>query len=452
MTGSTKPTKFRIAIVGGGIGGLACAVALKDYTNIEINVYEQAAQITEIGAGVTVWPRTWEILKSLGLEKDLSVLLREPPSNVQKVAFEMRLSDRKKGFTFRKIFTRDGGFCFHRSNLQSALLRQIISDSSSASSSCNCKIHLSHRLERCEETNDSVKLFFENGYSTSCDMAIGADGIKSVVRKYVVSLSDTTGLGGQLIFTGSRAFRGLVTRERFERLFPNHRALVNAVMYNGKSKHIVVYPINGGKLINIAAFISQPEGEGKVPPAFHGSRRTTTEEMLDAFSGWEPEAIQLLSTIENPSCWPIQDLHPLKTYTTRRILLLGDAAHAMTPHLGAGAGQAIEDGFVLGYLFSKVVQPSYPDPQSLLHIIKIYDKLRRPFANHLQKNSRKQGYYNELDMPEFDDIRNEGQELDAGQIVALGCALRENWDSWWQDCALKDVEEGLEMLRVQAKM
>ncbi|GAV99740.1 salicylate hydroxylase [Lentinula edodes] len=349
MTGSTNPTKFRIAIVGGGIGGLACAVALKDYTNIEINVYEQAAQITEIGAGVTVWPRTWEILKSLGLEKDLSVLLKEPPSNVQKVAFEMRLSDRKKGFTFRKIFTRDGGFCFHRSNLQSALLRQIISDSSSASSSCNCKIHLSHRLERCEETNNSVKLFFENGYSTSCDMAIGADGIKSV--------------------------------------------------YNGKSKHIVVYPINGGKLINIAAFISQPEGEGKVFSAFHGNRRTT-EEMLDAFSGWEPEAIQLLSTIEDPSCWPIQDLHPLKTYTTRRILLLGDAAHAMTPHLGAGAGQAIEDGFVLGYLFSKLIQPSYPDSQSLLHLIKIYDKLRRPFANHLQKNSRKQG-----------------QELDAEQII-----------------------------------
>ncbi|KAJ3913578.1 hypothetical protein F5877DRAFT_71442 [Lentinula edodes] len=445
MTGSTNPTKFRIAIVGGGIGGLACAVALKDYTNIEINVYEQAAQITEIGAGVTVWPRTWEILKSLGLEKDLSVLLKEPPSNVQKVAFEMRLSDRKKGFTFRKIFTRDGGFCFHRSNFQSALLRQIISDSSSASSSCNCKIHLSHRLERCEETNDSVKLFFENGYSTSCDMAIGADGIKSVVRKHVVSLSNTTGLGGQLIFTGSKAFRGLVTRERFERLFPNHRALANAVM------HIVVYPINGGKLINIAAFISQPEGEGKVFPAFHGNRRTT-EEMLDAFSGWEPEAIQLLSTIEDPSCWPIQDLHPLKTYTTRRILLLGDAAHAMTPHLGAGAGQAIEDGFVLGYLFSKLIQPSYPDSQSLLHLIKIYDKLRRPFANHLQKNSRKQGYYNELNMPEFDDIHYEGQELDAEQIVALGCALRENWDSWWQDCALRDLEEGLEMLRVQAKM
>lgn len=72
-------------------------------------------------------------------------------------------------------------------------------------------------------------------------MAIGADGIKSVVREYVVSLSDTTGLGGQLIFTGSKAFRGLVTRERFERLFPNHRALVNAVMVSKPALHIYQY-------------------------------------------------------------------------------------------------------------------------------------------------------------------------------------------------------------------
>ncbi|KAJ3793935.1 salicylate hydroxylase [Lentinula aff. detonsa] len=428
-----KPNSLHVAIIGGGIGGLACAVALKNHSNIKIDLYEQAAQITEIGAGVTVWPRTWEILKSLGLANELSVLLKEPPSNVQKVAFEMRLSDRKEGFTFRKIYTRDGGFCFHRADLQTALLRQIPDF---------CQIHLSHRLERCEESVNSVKLIFENGLHTSCDMAIGADGIKSVVRKYVSNSEE-------LVFTGSRAFRGLVPRERIERLYPNHRALVNAVMYNGKSKHIVVYPINGGRLINIVAFISHPEDEGKVLSDLN-VRRATTGEILRAFSEWEPEAIQLLSTIQNPSCWPIQDLRPLKTYTSRRILLLGDAAHAMTPHLGAGAGQAIEDGFVLGYLFDNLMQPS--DPECLLRLIKVYDSIRRPFANHLQKSSRKQGYYNELNMPEFDDIQCEGQKLDTQQIIALGSALRESWDSWWQDCALADLKQVLQILQAQTKI
>ncbi|KAJ3971815.1 salicylate hydroxylase [Lentinula raphanica] len=426
-----KPDHLNIAIIGGGIGGLACAVALKKQTNLTINLYEQAAQITEIGAGVVIWPRTWEVLKSLGLENELSALLKEPPSNVQKVAFEMRLSDRKEGFTFRKIFTKDGGYYFHRADLQNALLRHIPDF---------CQIHLSHRFQHCEESGDSVKLVFENGLRTSCDIVIGADGIKSAVRKYVSK-------SGELVFTGSRAFRGLVPRETLERLYPNHRALVNAIMYNGKSKHIVVYPINGGRLINIAAFISHPEDEGKVCSGLD-VRQATTGEILKAFSGWEPEAIQLLSTIRKPTCWPIQDLCPLKTYTTRRILLLGDAAHAMTPHLGAGAAQAIEDGFVLGYLF-KLMQPN--DPRRLNRLIQVYDNIRRPFANHLQKISRKQGYYNELNMPEFDDIQGEGQRLDTQQIIALGSALRENWDSWWQDCALADFEQALQILQAQER-
>ncbi|KAF9077898.1 salicylate hydroxylase [Rhodocollybia butyracea] len=428
---STLPRKFRIAIVGGGLGGLACALALKNCPRIELDLYEQTTQITEIGAGVAVWPRTWDILKTLGLESDLSVLLKEPPSNTQKVAFEMRLSDRPEGFTFRKIFTRDGGFCFHRSDLQNSLLRNIPD---------SCRIHLSHRLERCEEEHDWVKLIFDNGYSTSVDMVIGADGIKSVVRQYVSK-------SGELVFTGSRAFRGLIPRERLERLCPGHRALVNPIMYNGKSKHIVVYPINGGSLVNVVAFVSNPEDEGKEIPGLD-VRQATTEEMLDAFSGWEPEAVKLLSTIENPSCWPIRDLRPLQTYASRRILLLGDAAHCMVPHLGAGAGQAIEDGYILRQLFDRLVPR---DSEGLLRLIQVYDNIRRPFANLLQQKSRKQGYYNELNMPEFSDVHEEGHELDSQQLLVLGAALRENW-SWWEDCPRADLEQALQILQVQGKL
>ncbi|KIK60437.1 hypothetical protein GYMLUDRAFT_73887 [Collybiopsis luxurians FD-317 M1] len=435
MSSNSDARKIRVAIIGAGIGGLSCAVALKHCTNVDVDLYEQAAQITEIGAGVAVWPRTWEILKSMGLEDDLSCLLKEPPSNTQKVAFEMRLSDRKEGFTFRKIFTRDGGFNFHRSDLQGALLRHVPS---------SCRIHLSHRFERCEEADDAVTLFFDNGLVVSYDLVIGADGIKSALRQYVSN-------SGELLYTGSRAFRGLVSRERLMNLFPNHRALVNATMYNGKSKHIVVYPINGGKLINIVAFVSNPDEDGKVIPGLE-VRQATKKEVVEAFSEWEPEAVEILSTIDNPSCWPIRDLRPLNTYTSRRILLLGDAAHAMSPHLGAGAGQAIEDGYVLGRLFEKLMESSSTnDSEGLLHLIKVYDNIRRPFANYLQKMSRKQGYYNELNMPEFKDVHQEGQELDAYQIVALGSALKENW-SWWEECADYEMEQALQILKAQGKL
>ncbi|KAF5388741.1 hypothetical protein D9757_004762 [Collybiopsis confluens] len=430
-----SPEKLRIAIIGAGIGGLACALALKQCDNIDVDLYEQAAQIAEIGAGIAVWPRTWEILKSLGLEDDLSCLLKEPPSNTPKVAFEMRLSDRRNGFTFRKIYTKDGGFCFHRSDLQSALMRHLAD---------SCRLHLSHRVERCEEEVNAVKLFFDNGLFASYDLVIGADGIKSTVRQYVSS-------AGELQFSGSKAFRGLIPRERLMHLFPNHRALVNPIMYNGKYKHIVVYPINGAKLINIVAFVSNPDEDGKIIPELE-VRQATTKEVIESFSEWETEAIELLSTIENPSCWPIRDLIPLSTYASRRILLLGDAAHAMTPHLGAGAGQAIEDGYVLGRLFQKFMSdPSTHDPEGLPRLVKIYDGIRRPFANYLQSISRKQGYYNELNMPEFSDVQQEGQELSGYQILALGRALKENW-SWWEECADGEMEQALQILEAQGKL
>ncbi|KAJ3711622.1 hypothetical protein DFJ43DRAFT_1044333 [Lentinula guzmanii] len=289
--------------------------------NLKIDLYEQAAQITEIGAGVTIWPRTWEILKSLGLANDLSVLLKEP----------------------RQMFKTEGLLSSCRP-----------SDCASTTNSDFCQIHLSHRLERCEESVNSVKLIFENGLNTSCDVAIGADGIK---------------------------------------------ALVNAVMYNGKSKHIVVYPINGGRLINIAAFISHPEDEGK----------TFKILLVGQF-----KIFSILSYA----------LFPLKRRRRR-------------------AGNR-------GYLFDNLMQPN--DPECLLRLIKVYDSIRRPFANHLQKNSRKQGYYNELNMPEFDDIQFEGQKLETQQIIALGSALRESWDSWWQDCALADLKQVIQILQAQTKI
>ena len=83
---------------------------------------------------------------------------------------------------------------------------------------------------------------------------------------------------------------------------------------------------------------------------------------------------------------------------------------------------------------------------ALLHLVKLYDYTRLPIANHIQKTSRKQGYYNELNMPEFEDVHDEGHDLNTQQILALGNALRENW-SWWEDCAEYDLEQMLELQR-----
>ncbi|KAJ3727753.1 hypothetical protein C8R42DRAFT_638875 [Lentinula raphanica] len=429
MTNSTK--KLRVAIIGGGIGGLTCAVALKDCANIELDIYEQATQITEIGAGITVWPRTWGVLKSMGLENDLLEILPEGFSEEPKLAFEFRISDRKDGYTFHKIYAKGGALCFHRQEIQRTLLNHISKES--------CHIHLSHRMIRCVETQEGVKMFFQNGSEAICDVLVGADGIKSVTRELFRPGNDSG-----IFYTGSQVYRGLIPREVLAKTYPSHKALQGPIQYCGKNKHIVVYPISGGRTINVVAFFTNPNDEGK-PVNGPEIQRATTADALAEFYGWEDEVGQLLSAIENPSRWVIRDLHPMDTYVSRRIAMIGDSCHNMTPHLGAGAdgektGQAMEDGYILGRLFSKAGAENWET------ILKAYNHVRQPFANMVQRNARDQGFHYELNAPGFENITSMGEELSPEQLSLLRTTITMNW-SWWEEDAEEDLDRAARLLK-----
>ncbi|KIK66771.1 hypothetical protein GYMLUDRAFT_37901 [Collybiopsis luxurians FD-317 M1] len=408
MSSTTNTKKLRVAIIGGGIGGLTFAVALKGCRNIEVNLYEQAHQITEIGAGIGVWHRTWEVLKSLELDKELTEQLQEEPNEDQKPSFEFRLGDRKNGFTFQKIYVKGGVLLFHRQEIQGTLLKNVPDF---------CKIHLSHRLIQCEEREDSVKLIFENGAETTCDILVGADGVKSAARQGVPN--------DGFFYPGYNVIRGLIPRDVLAKAYPGHRNLEDPVIYCGKNQHIVAYPISHGQLINVAAFTFDIEAEGK-PYHGPGIKPVTNEEIVDAFSGWEDEVVQLLKSIEQPTRWVLRDLHPMDTYVTRRIALLGDAAHAMLPHLGSGMGQAVEDGYILGRLLS------HANPQNWLRAVEAYNLVRQPFGNMVKSKSREQGFYYELNVPEFENIKAKGQDLTPDQVHFLSKTIEKNW-SWMED-------------------
>ncbi|KAL0068338.1 hypothetical protein AAF712_004725 [Marasmius tenuissimus] len=422
---SRKP--LHIAIVGGGIGGLSCAVALKDCTNIRVDIYEAAAQITEIGAGVTVWPRTWEILKDMGMEEELAGRLKDAPDmDKPKIAFTFRKSDQaEEGFALLDLKMNGGALNFHRKDVQQALLQRVPSF---------CTIHLNHRLSKCSETDSAVQLQFSNGRSAECDLLIGADGVKSVVRR------DLKGPQTSPIYSGTVAFRGLVPREKLEQAHPGHRALEQPIQYCGKDRHIVVYPISQNTIVNIVAFYSKPQDFGK-PLTIPEVRDGTLEEVLKVYEGWEPEVQHLLQCIENPSCWVIQDLEPLESYVGNRTLLLGDAAHAMHPHLGAGAGQAIEDAWVLG----GIVQASSRSGGDVSHIVQMYDALRTPFANYILTTARKQGTYYELGAPEFRDINEQGAVLSAEQKAVFAKTVQGNW-AWATDSADDDRQKAVKIM------
>ncbi|KAJ3711982.1 salicylate hydroxylase [Lentinula raphanica] len=418
-------SKLRLAIVGGGISGLTLAVALKDCRNIQVDIYEQAHEISEIGAGITLWQRGQEILESLGLKEDLLKVINEEPEELdkQKLAFQYRLSDRADGFNFYNLYSKGGGRYFHRQEIQQLLLKHVPDF---------VTVHLSHQLKRCEEAQDSVKLIFKDESEATCDILIAGDGIKSVVRNCISNEGPS--------YTGTDVYRYLIPKENLAKVAPNHSCLEHPSVLCGKSQYIVSYPISHGRFINVAACVTIPENEDKPLPGPE-VRKATTKEVVDHFKGWETEVVQLLEKMENPVCYVLRELHPLKTYITRRIALIGDAAHGMTPFLGAGGGQAIEDAYVLGRLFSEA------SPENWLRVLEAYNLVRLPTANKIQHDSHVQGHYVQLLTPEFENIKGMGQELAPEQMNLLLQVSTKHWSWLDTDEAEQDLTRAIEYLR-----
>ncbi|KAJ7595521.1 hypothetical protein C8J56DRAFT_1115495 [Mycena floridula] len=398
--------KLRIAIIGAGLGGLMCAIALKECAeNIELDIYEAASEISEIGAGVTLWPRLWEALNEMGLGPDFEQLVPGYNTNARQIAFEYRKGDQAEGFSFRSVYLNGGGMTFHRPDLQQALFRNIPKSS---------RVHLKHRLVSYKETEDGVNLTFQNGTTASCDLLIGADGVKSVVRngtKNHFRRGPT-----EPVVTGFYAFRGLVPAERLREVYPNHRSITTPTM------HIVVYPIGAQrKIINVAAVYSKPGDYGK-PLDGPTARDATKEELMSMFAGWEKEVQVVLNCVENPIHWTIQALEPLEVYVTRRIALLGDAAHAMEPHLGAGACQAIEDAWILGRAISRL----NCTPSTVPEVLQRYNMIRKPYANMISTTSRVHGLICHLIHPDLEHIVPNDEGFTQEMYQDLGDRVEKN--------------------------
>ncbi|EPQ59055.1 FAD/NAD P-binding domain-containing protein [Gloeophyllum trabeum ATCC 11539] len=346
---------------GGGIAGLVLAVALSKTPNIEVNVYEAAAQISPAGAGIRMFPHIWKIMRALGLDVDLAALSNVGSSFTDIhnfLLFRLRKSNQPEGIDFYNylpVYSLGTGMILHRADFQKVILENI---------SRSCPIHFSKRLVALTEAVDidePVVLHFEDGSTTKCDIAIGADGIKSAVRASVFGTAIRTAetihdsvkvshLREQTppMWTGTVAYWGLIHVSVLENIAPNLRWIFICI------QHLVVFSISQDTLINVIAFVSQCAREGH---EFQEPWVTLVhqEELLSALADFEKEVQDLLHCIDCPSKWAIHVTRPLDSYVSeyRRVALLGEAAHAMAPYQASGAGQAIE---VRGILNSS----SYP--------------------------------------------------------------------------------------------
>ncbi|EPQ52859.1 FAD/NAD P-binding domain-containing protein [Gloeophyllum trabeum ATCC 11539] len=462
--------KFRVAIIGGGIAGLTLAYALAKSPNIEIHVYEAAHQFSEIGAGIGMYSRVWKILNALGLHRDLAALTHIPESALEGRVdetkmhhFLLRKSDQAEGVNYHVAYGRGVSLLFHRAHFQQAILKNVPP---------SVKTHLSKRLASLDEPSnkdDPIVLYFTDGSTATCDVAFGADGIKSAVRAAVWKKKvDSAAARGhhelaalltkemKPMWTGTVAYRALVSYDIVKEKAPSYKpeTLECAILHCGKNKHITVYPVANGKIINIVAFSSKPELEGS---DFNGPTvaTATKAELLSSFKEFEQPLQDLLACVESPSRWAMELMRPLETYLSEygRVAILGDAAHAMPPHQGSGAGQSIEDAYILATLLTHPGCTREMLPEAL----KIYDSIRRPFSQSVLQSSKDVGLMYEFSWPGFtdEDIMRKAADgsmhLDIEALHRLG-ELAAEVQAWsWRSTIEDDRKQAIEMLEKSVK-
>lgn len=366
--------KIHVAIVGGGIGGLAAANMLI-HRGIKVAVYEQSNALREVGAGVFIYPNSLRQLERIGLGEALSRVGARVGSGSEYY--------RMDGTFVGKILTTDstgwnGMYGMHRADLL-----QVLADALPASI-----VHTSHKCIDFTQDETGAELRFENGQVVRADVVIAADGINSVMQKHVVEPSVPE-------YAGFRAYRGVLPIEKL----PNWRREAHQV-WMGDGKHFMVFPLRSGSLVNYVGFVPTSSQTAESWSAV-GDR----DELAASFAGWDPRVTDLLSKVETCFWWGLYDRRPLSKWTNGRLALLGDAAHPMLPHLGQGANQAIEDGTALAVLLQDLGN-SLP----VADVLQRYEALRRPRASMVQLEARRNGMrYDSLS--EYKDLAQRDHEI-----------------------------------------
>ncbi|KAJ7110796.1 FAD/NAD(P)-binding domain-containing protein [Mycena crocata] len=386
--------KFRVAIVGCGIGGLALAAFISKFTEntsagrITVDIYEAKPEVSTIGAGVAIWKRSWQVLQDLGFEED-----------IVKKGFTVPKDGESRGPIFRKSDQPTEGYEFHDHMMPYGPLglhRPVFLEILQSKLSADCKIHTSKRLERYDMSgNGLVNLVFADGSVASADILIGADGVHSATRG---SMFKAFGDGYEqyisATFSGTIAYRGGMPKAKLAEAFPNHRALEHPKLWCGKNMHVVSHPL--GPSIGMICYVSQPEMEGK---PYNGAlvSDVATQDVANLFEKWEPDLLPLIKNVETYNAWAIHVVNSLPRYVSGPVALIGDAAHAMTPHQGVGGGQAIEDAHILGRLLAHPLA----NTDNIAAILKLYEELRLAPTQDAAEKSRINGTMYEFNHPNF---------------------------------------------------
>jgi salicylate hydroxylase len=354
----------RVAIIGGGIGGLTAARAMRR-RGIEVAIYEAAPELREIGAGVALGPNAMKVLSSLGLEDEVRAIAGRWEWAVTRNGKTGRAISRTSRQQQATLFGSAGATA-HRADLLDVLAGSLPSDI----------VTLGARCTEVVPDGGGAVARFKDGTEVEADLIIGADGIHSVVRASLFGTDSPR-------FTGKICYRSVVPVDAVPGAPPERE---NS-QWLGPHGTIVLYPVRRDELINV---VCHYDDEGYR----HESWVTECDrsEVLERYSGWHESLLRIFSAGEVWYKWALYDRDPIRQWTRGRVTVLGDAAHPMLPYLGQGACQALEDGCVLAAALAA-------EPDDPVAALALYERSRRPRASQVVLASRERGVSNHLASP-----------------------------------------------------
>ena len=318
MGGLKVRRETRFAVIGAGLGGATVAAWLQR-EGFAVKVYEQARTFERVGAGIHVSANVLKVLRWLDAESGLSKIGIHPDTftsrkwDTGEVLFELPLGatgEEQYGASYITV---------HRHDLHAAILGKVQPGT----------VHFDKRLTALEPGDDAVRLVFGDGSVVEADVVIGADGVNSKVREKIVG-------AGKSRFTGAVAHRAI---------YPSALLGIdvrNCTKWWGPESHILIYYIEQSR--NEIYLVTSAKGEWHSQASWEFCTR---DEVANAFKGFHPEVRKVIETAPELTKWPILDIEPIDRWSRGRLVLLGDACHAMMPYMASGAAMAIEDAAVL---------------------------------------------------------------------------------------------------------
>jgi 6-hydroxynicotinate 3-monooxygenase len=343
--------KLSVAVVGAGMGGLAVAATLRR-VGIDVQVYEQAPRFARIGAGIQMMPNSIKVLRGIGIEQRLRETSFAPYSHLNRDGYSGAIT---RELPMPENLYNAPYLCMHRADLHDALASAVPKEI----------VHLGKKLIGLDQAGGQVTLHFEDRTRVTADAVIGADGVHSIVRDIVVGPDEP-------IHKGRIAYRAVFPAS----LMDGFDIGPSRTKWWGTDRHIVIYYTTKTK--SEVYFVTSVPEPAEWLTRESWSAKGDVRELRKAYEGFHTDVRNVLAACPDCHKWAILEREPLRRWSAGHVVLLGDAAHPMTPYMAQGAATSIEDAAVLARCLDAV------NGEDIGGAFKRYEAHRKPRTSVVQ--------------------------------------------------------------------